>query len=274
MAISKGKKQVLKNTPSHTSSDDQASSWMHSLTPQWPYHHPTCSTPHIPDSQTWTAQHPAFISPEQLEAVPSSIIVFHNLKEPLRINILKASKNLEDLIISALKNLVSKVVKPSILLVSRYKNTPPTPQSSFVAILCTFSSNIQYPYCNEVSMPTQYNPKAVSLWTYIEATLTLLDLNLKFLFIIPILLLAWHAALLHCLSTFKLLWTKLLWTKLLWTMMPMWCTILYMILRHQFSQWCTLGPSSKVQKMVPSIKLIFRCSLQGLPCLSIAPQAP
>ena len=51
------------------------------------------------------------------------------------------------------------------------------------------------------------------MWSHYRLTIlhrgnmTLLDLNLKFLFIIPSLLLALHAALLHYISTFKLLWT-------------------------------------------------------------------
>ena len=72
---------------------------MHSLTPEQPHHHLTRSTPHTPDSQTWTAQQ-ANIQPvpsKQLEAMPSSTIVSQNLKELFRIYIIKASKTIKDL---------------------------------------------------------------------------------------------------------------------------------------------------------------------------------
>ena len=54
-----GKKQMLTNTPHVPQVMIKLPlKCINSLTPQRPYHHPNCSTPHTPDSRTWTAQHP------------------------------------------------------------------------------------------------------------------------------------------------------------------------------------------------------------------------
>ena len=97
MAIGRGKKHTLINTPSRSSSDDQASSWKHSLSLQRQFHPqpvPLLTNPaskfEFPHVQTISLL-------EQFKTVPPPNTISHHLKKPIRIQILKPPQYLEDL---------------------------------------------------------------------------------------------------------------------------------------------------------------------------------
>ena len=85
-----------------------------------------------------------FIAPflEQLEDMSSPAIVSHNLKELLRIHILKAFKNLKDLnqIRSQKPGLHGSETQYPFLSLSLYYRVPLQSSTIFVALLCTFSN--------------------------------------------------------------------------------------------------------------------------------------